>query len=163
MPDKIGQYNSQVGGSVWGGGIIVSGTLEGQMQQSFHFQTLPIRRVCVPNDFEHGKGEKVSETKTRGKAASLKASSLGNVLLVTTDPIAFGLKLGQEEGSFDDTTDYYLPEVVAASEDPETKRSKAYPGACPERGTSRRRMPNGCYCKRGNEIIFLGCLSKRKR
>jgi RHS repeat-associated protein len=36
---------------------------------------------------------------------------LGNVLLVVTD-----LKLGQEIGSADDTTDYYLPEVVAASD-----------------------------------------------
>jgi RHS repeat-associated protein len=36
---------------------------------------------------------------------------LGNVLLVVTD-----LKLGQEIGSADDTTDYYLPEVVAAND-----------------------------------------------
>jgi RHS repeat-associated protein len=95
-PISIGAYNSQIGGSVWGGGITVSGTLGGQMQ--------PLPVAYVPNDFEHGKGEKVYEMKNH----------LGNVLLVTTD-----LKLGQEEGAPDDITDYYLPEMVGASEDPE--------------------------------------------
>jgi RHS repeat-associated protein len=79
---------------------------------------LPLLVAYVPNDFERMKGEKVYETKTRGKAAALKAYFL-NVLLVTTDPIAIGLKLGQEVGTADDTTDYYLPEVVAATEDSE--------------------------------------------
>lgn len=122
-------FNSQIGGSVWGGGIAVSGTLGGQMQ------SLPV--AYVPNDFERAKGEKVYETKTRGKAASLKASSLGNVLLVTTD-----LKLGQESGSPDDTTDFYLPEVVAANEDPE-EYAGSYPGACPERASRRRMTMSG--------------------
>lgn len=116
-------YNPQFGGSIGSGPVTI--TLFGHLQQSFHFQTLTFRRVCVPNDFEHSKGEKVYE----------HMNHLGNVLLVTTD-----LKLGQEIGSADDTTDFYLPEVVAASEDPE-EYAGSYPGASPERGRSRRRMP----------------------
>jgi RHS repeat-associated protein len=86
-------YNSQIGGSVWGNPVVSSGTLLGQMS--------PLPVAYVPNDFEHVKGEKVYEMKNH----------LGNVLLVTTD-----MKLGQEEGSADDTTDFYLPEVVAAND-----------------------------------------------
>jgi RHS repeat-associated protein len=86
-------YNSQIGGSIWSDPVVSSGTLLGQMQ--------PLPVSYVPNDFEFTKGEKVYEMKNH----------LGNVLLVTTD-----LKLGQEIGSADDTTDYYLPEVVAATD-----------------------------------------------